>query len=213
MTRRLKPLGFEHIGVLPCECNGCVFWETREKLEIRCGAACDVETLRDWYRDITAEWGDVGRIACEDNQILGFIKYAPAAAFPQALNMPAGPPLPAAPLLACIHIRDDARRHGLGQVLLQAALKDLVVRGEKSVQAYATARRGDMSHSPVMGVEFLLRQGFTVTRPHPEYPLLQLDLRSLATWTENLEAVLETLRIPLAHPRRIPAPADQAKSL
>ncbi|MDP2181037.1 MAG: GNAT family N-acetyltransferase [Actinomycetota bacterium] len=210
MARRLRPLGLEHIGDLPCECTGCVFWETPRRLEIRCGAACDVDMLRQWYLDTTMEWGEVGRIACEDDQVLGFIKYAPACAFPQATRMPAGPAAPDVPLLACIHIRDDARQHGLGRVLLQAALRDLSLRGEKSVQAYATTRRDDMIRSPVMGMEFLLRHGFTVARPHPEYPLLQLDLRSLATWTENLEAVLQTLRIPLGHPRRVPSPVDQA---
>lgn len=207
MTRRLKPLGIDHLGALPCECEGCVFWETPELLEVRCGAACDTGLLRDWYGTVTREWGECGRIASEDDEILGFIKYAPPRYFPQAARFPSGPPSENAVLLACIHIRDDARRHGLGRLLLQAALRDLSVRGERVVEAYACSNCADISASPVMGVEFLLRHGFTVLHPHPTYPLLRLDLRSLAAWTENLEAVLDSLRIPLRAPRPVPSPS------
>ncbi len=207
MTRRLKPLEVGHLGALPCECEGCVFWETDSRLEARCGAACDIAMLRDWYGTVCREWGDCGRVASEDDEVLGFIKYAPARYFPQASYFPSGPPSENAVLLACIHIRDDARRHGLGRLLLQAALKDLSLRGERCVEAYAFANGGNMNAVPVMGVEFLLRHGFTVSRPHPTFPLLKLDLRSLVTWTENLEAVLDSLRIPIGAPRRVPSPS------
>ncbi|MHB8705366.1 MAG: GNAT family N-acetyltransferase [Coriobacteriia bacterium] len=109
-------------------------------------------------------------------------------------------------LLCCMHILPEARQRGLGKVLMQAALRDLVQRGERTVQAYATTRQGDFESSPVVGVQFLLRMGFTVARPHPEFPLMQIDLRSLAAWTENLEAVLESLRLPLRVPTRAPVP-------
>ncbi|MDH4140128.1 MAG: GNAT family N-acetyltransferase [Coriobacteriia bacterium] len=166
-----------------------------------------MEKLQDWYREVAGEWGECGRVACEDNEVLGFIKYAPQQYFPQAAHFPTGSPSDSSILIACIHIRDDARRHGLGRVLLQAALRDLSMRGERTVEAYALSGGGDMSAVPVMGVEFLLRHGFTVAQPHPKYPLLKLDLRSLAAWTENLEAVLESLRIPLGAPRRVPSPS------
>lgn len=207
MTRRLKPLLREHFEMLPCACSGCVFWESSKPLPVECGSACDMELVLERYGEISREWGDCGRVAVEDGEVLGFIKYAPPRYFPQALNMPSGPPNPDAVLLACIHIRDDARQHGLGSLLLRAALKDLVLRGERTVQAYAGAdSAADRSSDPVIGVQFLLRNGFNVARPHPVYPLLELDLRSLATWADNLEAVLESLRIPMRSPKPVPSP-------
>jgi GNAT superfamily N-acetyltransferase len=184
-----------------------MFWETATPLEIVCGAACDAELQAESVRRISLEWGECGRVATEDDEVLGFIKYAPPKYFPQTRFFPSGPPSEKSVLLACIHIRDDARRHGLGRLLLQAALRDLALRGERTVEAFAISNGADMAMSPVMGVEFLLRHGFTVARPHPTYPLLKLDLRTLASWTENLEAVLETLRIPLHAPRRMPSPS------
>ena len=211
MARKLKSLAPEHLAALPGICPGCVFWESATPLEIACGSACDDALLRTRYDEITREWGDCGKIATEDDEVLGMIKYAPPGYFPQAQHMPAGPPAPDVPLIACIHIRDDARRHGLGSLLLRAAMRDLVTRGERSVQAYACASCADLTLQPVMGVEFLLRNGFNVARPHPSYPLLQLDLRALVTWADNLEAVLQSLRIPLRAPQRVPSPTTKCE--
>lgn len=204
MARRFKPLSSEVAADLPHGCAGCVFWESPQRLEPLCGAVCDLELAQGWMDRVRAEWGDCGRAVVEDGEVLGFVKYAPSAFFPQAQVMPAGPPDEKAVLMACMHIAPDARRRGLGKVLMQAALRDLATRGQRCVQAYGTVRQGEFETSPVVGMQFLLRMGFTVARPHPEMPLMQLDLRSLATWTENLEAVLESLRIPIGMPRRTP---------
>jgi hypothetical protein len=104
-----------------------------------------------------------------------------------------------------MHIAPEARRRGVGGVLLRAALRDCISRGERTVQSYALARTTDFETAPMVGVEFLLRHGFTVARPHPEVPLLRLELKSLVTWADNLEAVLDSLRIPVRVPKHAPA--------
>jgi N-acetylglutamate synthase-like GNAT family acetyltransferase len=114
-------------------------------------------------------------------------------------------------LLACIHILNEARQHGMGSLLLRAALRDLVHRGERAVEAFACTSRTGMHEQPVMGVEFLLRNGFNLVRPDPTYPLLRLELKSLVTWTENLEVVLESLRLPSRQPGRVPSPTVNMK--
>lgn len=206
MARRFRPLSTDNATGLPPGCASCVFWESAERLRPECGVRCDEDLARGWFSRVSSEWGECGRVVMEDGDILGFIKYAPAAYVPQAQNMPSGPPSDKAVLICCMHILPEARQRGLGKVLMQAALRDLVQRGERTVQAYATTRQGDFETSPVVGVQFLLRMGFTVARPHPEFPLMQIDLRSLAAWTENLEAVLESLRLPLRVPNRAPVP-------
>ena len=207
MARRLKPLLAEHLDRLPCECEGCVFWESVGALEIRCGSRCSLQELRAWHDRVTSEWGDCGRVAIEGDEILGFIKYAPVVFAPQAMNLPARPDAGVGVLLTCIHIRDEARRQGLGRVLLFAALKDAAHRGERYVWAYGCSGREDMREAPMMGVEFLLRHGFVVDTPHPLYPLLKMDVGALVSWTENLETMLQTLRIPLRRPQPVPSPS------
>ena len=207
MARKLRPLRLNDFEHLPTECSGCIFWETPERHERRCGARCDSAVQAEWYHEVVQEWGDCGRVAHEDDEVLGFIKYAPSEYFPQAFTFSAAPPDAAVPLIACLHIGEEARHHGLGTLLLRAALRDLVLRGERKVQAFGAVQKpAVLEESPMLGIDFLLRNGFTVARPDPHYPLLQLELRSLVLWSENLETVLQSLKLPLRIPERAPAP-------
>lgn len=212
MSRRFLPLLLEHLDKLPAACSGCTFWESAEPAERRCGSSCDREALRAWHERVTGEWGDCGRVAVDDDdEIIGFIKYAPSGYFLQAATFPARPQSGDTVLLTCLHIRDDARDQGLGRVLVQAALKDLKSRGERSVQSFGFAPRFDSSVMPMIGMTYLLDQGFTVVRPDPTFPLMQLDVRSLAMLAENLETMLDALRLPLRSPARIPDPTVRVR--
>lgn len=206
MSRRLRPLTVDGVAGLDRPCAACTYWETPEPLDVKCGAACDGERLRSSISDVRREWGEYGRMALEDKIVLGFIKCAPARYFPQARRLPVGAPDASAPLITCLHVRDEARRRGLDRVLLQAVLRDLQVQGERLVYAYGSVS-GNSAETPMPDLEFLLEQGFMVERPHLVYPLLRLDLRTLAAWTENLEAALESLLLPLGRAGRVPTPS------
>jgi GNAT superfamily N-acetyltransferase len=205
VARRIRPLTVDRIGDLPDPCSSCAMWESDGASVASCAPARAREELSAWVDAVRATWGDCGRIAYENREPLGFVKYAPPRYFPRAGSMPAGAPDPAGVLIACLHVHPDVRDAGLGKVLLQAALRDLVSRGERIVEAYAASDTADRERSPFMSVEFLLRQGFTVVRPHPVNPLMRLELKSLATWTESVEAVLEALQLPRVG-ERVPAP-------
>jgi len=206
MTRKLRPLTLADLDRVPQCCRTCAFWEAAGERERTCGSVSDPELLRAWHRRVTDEWGECGRVAYEDDEVLGFVKYAPSGYFPQASTFAAAPQDPNVPLIACLHIAPDARHHGLGSVMLRSALRDLVVRGERRVEAFGAAQQpANLDESPMLGIDFLLRNGFTVSQPDPRYPLLRLDLRSLVMWSENLESVLESLRLPHRAPSRAPA--------
>lgn len=205
MARTFIGLSLAEPERLPVPCTGCMYWQSAEPQTVECGAACDDDAATAWMRRVIAEWGECGRAAVTDGEVLGFIRYAPPVYFPQSMRMPAGPPDPDVVLISCMHIAPEARRRGLGGLLLREAMRDLASRGERSAQAYASANRGDFELVPMVGVDFLLRHGFTVSRPHPVTPLLRVDLKALASWAENLEGLLESLRIPLGAPRRAPA--------
>lgn len=206
MARKLRNLSFGDLERLPRGCSGCAFWESAGHRDRSCGSVCDAELTQAWHRRVADEWGECGRVAFEDDEVLGFIKYAPSRYFPQAATFPAAPLDGNVPLIACLHIASDARHHGLGTVLLRAALRDLAGRGERRVEAFGMVTKpAVLEESPMLGMDFLLRNGFTVSRPDPAHPLLKLDLRSLAIITDNLEAVLNSLRFPLRVPNRAPA--------
>ncbi len=213
LHRRLRPLTVAHLNNLPGPCEGCVFWETPDPHEVRCGSACDPERARQWHSTVLREWGACGLVAFENDEVLGFIKYAPPAYLPQIANLPGRLPESRCVVLACMHIRDDARQHGLGTLLLRAALRDLVMRGERTVFACGVETTADMTAQPMIGVDFLLRNGFNIAHPHPSYPLLRLDLKSLVAWTENIEAVLDSLRIPLRRSARMPTPSVESRGV
>ncbi|MBW6468233.1 MAG: hypothetical protein K0B85_03650 [Coriobacteriia bacterium] len=205
MSRRLRALTLEGIAGIDRECAVCAYWESPELLPMRCGAACDEELLRSNLSTVRREWGEYGRMALEDKVVLGFIKCAPTRYFPQARRLPTGAPDADAPLITCLHVLDEARCRGLDRVLLHAVLRDLNMQGVRAVYAYGSVS-GDRERMPMPDLEFLLEQGFTVERPHLVYPLLRLDLRTLAAWTENLEAALESLLLPLGRGRHMPTP-------
>jgi GNAT superfamily N-acetyltransferase len=181
-------------------------WETGGASRAKCAAGPAREELARWVRQVRSEWGECGRIAYENGEVLGFVKYAPPRFFPQAASMPSGVPDGDAVLLACLHVEPDVRDAGLGKVLLQAVLRDLVSRGERVVEAYASSDSSDRETTPLITMEFLLKQGFTVVRPHPTAPLMRLELKMLASWTDSVEAVLEALQLPRRVGERVPAP-------
>ena len=207
MARRFRPLTPKRARELAGPCASCAYWESPTRREMSCPHDCcsvDAPMLERWRRDVADEWGDFGRIAYEDGEVLGYVKYAPARYFPQTAYMPAGRPPDDVVLLSCIHTRPEARSIGLGSLLVGLALRDLATRGERMLMAYGTVEKAEEAPMPTM--DFLVARGFTVAAPHPLYPLLKLDIKATASWTENLEAVLESLQIALRVPKGVPTP-------
>jgi N-acetylglutamate synthase-like GNAT family acetyltransferase len=210
MARRFRPLTVERVDDLPEPCCECALWEATGMSAPACGPAGDRAVLEAWLSTVLEDWGPGGLVLYDGATPLGFVKYAPARFFPCATGMPSGVPDRDAVLIACLHVGADLRDVGLGKVLLQAALRDLVSRKEKVVEAYAATEGNDRDRSPLMSLRFLMDQGFKVVRPHPLYPLMRLELKSLATWTENLEAALEAIQLPRRLGERVPAPLTNA---
>jgi GNAT superfamily N-acetyltransferase len=189
-----------------CErCATCRYWEDARMAPARCGSVCDADAQREWFRSVSKEWGDPGRVAFQDRVALGMIKYAPSRFFERARLLGSAAPSADAVLISCLHIREEARDIGLGTVLLQSAFADLRSRGELVVEAYGSVAPASPG-SPYITANFLLRHGFDVARPHPDLPLLRLELRALEAWTDSFEAALEALQVRLS-PQRAPRPS------
>jgi len=106
---------------------------------------------------------------------------------------------------------------GIGRMLMQSVVRDLVKRGGiRAVEAFGDARgagRGEaVAHSScVLPVEYLLRVGFKTQRAHVRYPRMRLEVKSAVTWRSEVEAALEKL-LEVVRPGRAPHPAAERRT-
>jgi len=205
MARKVVRLTLDHLDTLTAPCRSCVFWQLdpvrRERVD---DPADEVDA---WVSSVLREWGSCGRVVLVDGEPKGFALYAPAAFLPGAASFPTAPVSHDAVLLTQVYVAPDARRGGLGRMLVQGMARDLIERGGiRAVEAFGDTR-GDPGwdskrHPPrdrprgsrcVASVDFLSSVGFKTHRPHPRTPRMRMDLRSALSWRDEVEAALEKL--------------------
>lgn len=211
MSRRLARLTLDTLADLPDDVRRCVFWEldpVRRARATESGQAAEEKEA--WLSTVLLEWGSCGRVLYVDDVPAGHALYAPPVYFGGAVSLPTAPASEDAVLLATVQVRPELTGGGLGRVLMQAVVKDLVKRGGfRALEAFGHTRAPAQGHPVehafcVLPADYLTHVGFKTVRPHPRYPRLRLDLRSALTWRGEVEAALERL---LGAVR--PAPATQ----
>ena len=234
MARRLARLTLDNLGDLPDACRSCVFWEldpVRRQRAVNAGETCGEKEA--WVSRVLLEWGSCGRVAYVDGEPAGFVLYAPATYLPGADAFPTAPVSEDAVLLATAMVYPDYAGSGLGRVLMQTVVKDLVKRGGiRALEAFgdhrATARVGREADPDgpgtvaslaygdcVLPADYLLRVGFKTHRAHPRYPRMRLELKSAVTWRDEVESALERLLgavRPSRHPAADPSPRIARRS-
>ena len=68
---------------------------------------------------------------------------------------------------------------------MRAAAADLVGRGVRALEAYASPAPAGC----LIAASFLTEVGFTPVRDHAVVPRLRLDLRTTVTWRDDVEGV------------------------
>jgi len=216
MSRTTVPLTLDHVEQLAdagVPCGSCVFWEVEP---VRRGALTDVATRagvkESWVTEVLRDWGSCGRVALVDGEPVGYVSYAPPAYVPGAAQFPTAPASADAVLLTTAYVVPAWRGAGVGRLLVQGMARDLVGRrdGLRAVEAFAhrgslLGRAGGACQVPA---EFLARVGFKTHRPHERTPRMRMELRSLVTWRDEVEAALERL-IGVVHPVKRPTPAHR----
>ncbi len=217
MTRRLARLTLDTLADLPESARTCLFWELDPVRRARAEAAGEAASEKEaWLSRVLLEWGSCGRVVYVDAQAVGFVAYAPPTYLPGAATMPTAPPSEDALLLATALVLPEHRGGGLGRMLMQGVVKDVVKRGGiRAVEAFGDTRvhragNGDESgHGAcVLPVDYLLRVGFKTHRHHPRYPRLRLEVSSAVTWRGEVEAALERL-LGAVRPGRAATPAAE----
>ena len=212
MARRFARLTLDNLSDLPVGCRSCVFWELdpfrRQRAEDAGECAGEKEA---WVSRALLEWGSCGQIVYVDDDPAGYVLFAPATYFPGVDAFPTAPVSEDAVLLATAMVYPEYESAGLGRVLMQTVVKDLVKRGGiRALEAIGDTRapgpgeRGLDYGSHVLPADYLLRVGFKTHRPHARYPRMRLELRSAVTWRDELETALERL-LGAVRPARRPA--------
>lgn len=202
MSRTAVRLTLDHLDALPAPCRSCLFWECdavrRDRVEE------PVLEKQAWVSEVLREWGSCGRVAVVDDELVGYVLYAPGGFVPGAAGFPTSPVSPDAVLMTTAWVAPHARGGGVGRMLVRAMARDLVDRDVRAVEAFG--RAGGTARCTVP-VDFLARVGFRTHRAHPLTPRLRMDLRTTLPWRSEVEAALERLVgavRPQTAPRRAP---------
>lgn len=213
-TRRIARLTLDNLDDLPSACRGCAFWELdpvhRERAAAAGESACEKEA---WVSRVLLEWGSCGRLLYVDDEPAGYALYAPPALVPAAGAFPTSPVSDDAVLLAALVVRPEYAGGGLGRVLVQAVVKDVLKRGGiRAIEAFGDRHPpADGAPGCVIPADFLLRVGFKTHRRHARYPRLRMDMRSVLSWREEVEQALEKL-LDVVRPRPVASPSPAERS-
>ncbi|MGK5532318.1 GNAT family N-acetyltransferase [Streptomyces sp. URMC 129] len=192
MGRRLVPLTLDNLSDLPSRCRACVFWEldpvSGERARRHGRAVSEKES---WVSSLLSEWGTCGQVVYVDGRPVGFVLYAPPAYVPRSDAFPTSPVSADAVQLITAWIAPASRGQGLGRTMMQSMAKDLLGRGVRAIEAFGDARSRDPMC--LLPADHLLAVGFEVTRRHPAFPRLRLELRRAVSWRTDMELALDRL--------------------
>ncbi|MCA1832645.1 MAG: GNAT family N-acetyltransferase [Actinomycetota bacterium] len=197
MGRRIESLTLRTLDDLPLRCRGCVHWEL-SPLEQALAMEHDPEFEKEaWCSAVSLETGTCGRVIYVDDVPAGYALAAMPENLPRAEFFPARVSKDAY-LLATMHVLPEFAGQGIGKTLIQAVLKDAKEHGKRALECFAD--RQWTRPECMIPAEFCERVGFKVKRDHPRFPLMRIDVRSLAKVAETMEAAmeafLESVRIP-----------------
>lgn len=195
MGRRLVSLTLDNIDDLPSQCRSCVFWELDPVAGERAVEAGDPALEKEaWLSGVLLDWGSCGRLLYVDKVPAGYVLFAPPTHVPRSVAFPTSPVSSDAVLLMTAQILPEFRGGGLGRVLVQTVVKDLIKRGGiKAIEAFGVTEAFVKRTRCVVPADYLAAVGFKTVRPHHRFPRLRLDLRNALTWKEDVEVALERI--------------------
>ncbi|WP_238161070.1 GNAT family N-acetyltransferase [Kribbella antibiotica] len=167
-----------------------MFWELDPVAARQAGRNGDTALEKEaWLSQILLDWGPAGVVLFVDDELAGYAVYAPAVYLPRTQAFPTAPVSADAVVLATGRILPRYLGMGLGKVLVQGVVKDVLKRGFRAIEAFGDSRWD--RPGCVWPTDFLTAVGFGVVREHPRHPRLRLDLRSAITWRSEMEAAVE----------------------
>lgn len=190
---RISGLTGATIETAPTVCHECIWWQARGRRTI------DKDR---WMEKVELEFGAWGTVYYDsDSRVLGSMQYGPAAAFPRAYELPAGPPSDDSMLVTCAYLVDQSSPWVL-QSLFLAAIGDARDKGAKALETFSyryaeqeSAYERFQVHKTIFPADFLADFGFVPLRSAGRVELARLDFGGLVPVTEGKrEKVLRSVR-------------------
>jgi hypothetical protein len=186
MTPKLAGLTGATLSTAPSVCHECVWWQSR---------AGRTAEKRRWIEKAESDWGAWGCVYSDDDgRVLGSMQYGPAALFPRAFELPAGPPSDDSVLVTCAYLVDPSSPWVM-QSLFLSAIGDARDKGAKALEAFAYRYpEGESSyerfqvHRTVFPRDFLSDFGFLTVRASGRVELARLELGGLQPVVEGKRA-------------------------
>jgi hypothetical protein len=186
LTTRIAGLTGATLPHAPVVCHECVWWQSRGR------RAAD---KRRWIERTEEEWGPWGTLYYDDDgKVLGSMQCGPAALFPRAAELPAGPPSDDAVLVTCAYLVDRSSPWVM-QSLFLAAIGEAKDKGAKALETFAYRYpEGESSyerfivHKTIFPRDFLSDFGFRTVRTAGRVELARLELGGLQPVVEGTRA-------------------------
>jgi hypothetical protein len=168
---------------IPSVCHECVWWQSRS------GRTAE---KRKWIEKAETEFGAWGTVYYDaDGHVLGSMQFGPAALFPRAAELPAGPPSDDAVLVTCAYLVETSSPWVM-QSLFLAAIGDARDRGAKALETFAYRYREGESqyerfqvHKTIFPSDFLADLGFLTLRRAGNVELARLEFGGLVPVVEG----------------------------
>jgi hypothetical protein len=165
------------LATAPPVCHDCVWWQSRGTRRT---------DKRRWIEKAEETWGAWGTVYYDDDgRVLGSMQYGPAALFPRAAELPAGPPSADAVLATCAYLVDPSTPWVM-QSLFLAAIGEARDRGVRALETFAYRYPDGKSnyerflvHRTVFPRDFLADLGFLTVRSAGRVELVRLELGGL----------------------------------
>ena len=131
------------------------------------------------------KYGGKIKAAFIGGQCIGIIMVGNYYLFPRLRSFNIYPPDPDSTFLSCIHVIPRYRGMGIGKRLLMEIEKELIKEKAESIESIGKRLNDDIDEdmywdSPLIPFKFLINNGFYLKKNDPLFPLLRLDLKSLA---------------------------------
>lgn len=204
MGRKIQDLVLRTLDDLPARCRSCVFWELNP-LERAVAMEHDPDFEKEaWVSSVSLDSGNCGKVAYLDGIPAGYALAGFVDNFPRAEFFPARVSKDAY-FLATMFVLPEHQSLGVGKALVQAIVKDAKDRGKRAIECFAD--REWCQPDCMLPAAFCEAVGFKVKREHPRFPLMRIDVRSLAKVAETMEAAVEELLRSVRAPTEAPSPA------
>jgi ribosomal protein S18 acetylase RimI-like enzyme len=132
-----------------------------------------------------SENGGIVKGAFKNKRCIGIIIAGDPELFPKLRSFRVFPPDPESTFLGCIYVEPDMRGSRIEKMLLLDLEKDLLSKNIAAIETIGKRFDDDMEkeefeNSPLVSFKFLINNGFYLKKNDERYPLLRLDLKSIA---------------------------------